>query len=401
MHASSGPAEGADHRRAGARRRSSTCAILRAPVSGPRVPLTRLRGVALRGGGLLAGVAGALVAAQVFDRDAVVSALGRVEPLWLAPLIAIAAAQLILRAARFRSLLPRPDHEVGSRLTWFLGVILVAQLVNNLTPARLGDGVKCYLVAKRRRLTFSHVLGTIMLEHTIDSASLAVVAALAALWLAVPDPFLTVSLVAGAVGLAVLVALFTADLPRIAARLRRAAQKQDPRPVRVGLPERVGSFLDGLSVAGRRRVVAAALATGLAIWVGDGLTFWLAGHALGLPIAPAAAMLIASAVALASVLPGAPGYVGTMEFAAVSAATAVGLGGPSALSLALLVHLVQFAPVTLAGLVAVVVGGQQAALVGRRPDAEPTSRPGPPRATALRGAPTACRRGIAGVTERA
>ena len=323
----------------------------------------RVRGLVLRAGGLLVAVAGVAFLAQSFDLHAVAVALGRAEPAWLIPVMAILVGQLGLRALRLRTLLPRQAGEPGIGLRPLAGAMLVSGLANSVTPARVGDGVKCYLVSQNHRISFSAVLGTIVLEHGIDCAILAIIAASVAIALAVSGPLYVFSVAAGIIGVGILIALFVVRPAGLDARLRpgRAGRlaRLVPFRARSALRVSLGHFGHGFRAIRHRRVLLAALTMAVLLWLSDGLLFWLAARSLGLAIDPAAAMFIAAGVALTAAFPGAPGNVGTHEYTVVAAAAAVGLAGSGVLALAFLVHALQLVPATLAGIAVMAVGGHR------------------------------------------
>jgi uncharacterized membrane protein YbhN (UPF0104 family) len=354
----------------------------------------RLGTLALRAGGMVLAAGTLAVLSQSFDLTAVAAALARANPIWLLPVAGILVIQLALRAIRLRTLLPHHEGAADIDLGSLAGAMLVSNLANNVTPARVGDGVKCYLVSRRHRLPFPAVLGTLMLEHGMDSALLAVITASIALALAATGPLYTFSLVAGVVGLGILSALLVAR-PLLGARrllvarpllgARRLLPRARPllvaRPPFLRGPRRLESngpalgagssrarsalrtaaahFAHGFTMVRHRRVLLAALSLGVLLWVSDGLLFWLAARSLGLFVNPLAAMFIAAGVALATALPGAPGNVGTLEYMVVAAAAAVGVAGSGVLALAFLVHAIQLVPATVAGIAVVLLDGHK------------------------------------------
>ena len=338
----------------------------------------RVRGLALRAGGLLVAVAGVAFLAQSFDLDAVAAALGRAEPAWLIPVMAILAGQLGLRALRLRTLLPNPADEPEIGLGSLAGAMLVSNLANSMTPARVGDGVKCYLVSQNHRIRFSTVLGTLVLEHGIDCAILAIIAALVAIVLAASGPLYVFSVIAGIVGVGVLVGLFVVRPAGLDAHVRPGGAGRLARLVpfraRSALRVSLGHFGHGFRAIRHRRILVAALLMAIVLWLSDGLLFWLAARSLGLAVDPAAAMFIAAGVALTAAFPGAPGNVGTHEYTVVAAAAAVGLAGSGVLALAFLVHALQLVPATLAGIAVVAVGGHRLKVPA---DATSFGRPAP------------------------
>ncbi len=313
------------------------------------------RTLLLRTGGILVAAVAGYVTLRSFDVAAVGAALEHAHPVLLLIAVGVVLAQLLVRAVRLRAILPPPVDERAIGFGSLAAAMLVAWLVNNLTPARIGDGVKCYLVSRRHRLPVAGVLGTIALEHGLDAPSMAVAAAAMAVVVGLGGPWRMATLLAGGVGLAILVVLFMADLGGIGGRLRRRAERGPRLLARAS--GGLAHFTRGFRVAGRRRLAVVALVVGLAASLGDALVLWLVAVALGLSLSLPAAVLIAAAISLSTVLPGAPGYVGTLEFAAVGAASAVGLVGPGALALALAFHAVQYVPLAVAGLLVLATGG--------------------------------------------
>jgi len=79
--------------------------------------------------------------------------------------------------------------------------------------------------------------------------------------------------------------------------------------------------------------VFSAVAWGFSI-----LTFVLGGRALGVDLTLAQGALLSSGVALATIVPSAPGYLGTFELTAVGIASQFGIDRDAAFAMALLVH---------------------------------------------------------------
>jgi uncharacterized membrane protein YbhN (UPF0104 family) len=121
-----------------------------------------------------------------------------------------------------------------------------------------------------------------------------------------------------------------------------------------GVSARVVSF----TVASRNLLgvhgVMLVLLTAL-VWVGEGCVYWLVSRALGLRLDLVQGCFLVVLSSLAAAIPAAPGYAGTYD-----AAIQVGLGalhvhGGRAVAFGLLVRLVIFVPITVAGLILVVI----------------------------------------------
>ncbi|MCW3038649.1 MAG: hypothetical protein JWM31_554, partial [Solirubrobacterales bacterium] len=112
-----------------------------------------------------------------------------------------------------------------------------------------------------------------------------------------------------------------------------------------------------------------------AIWLSEGLIFYLVGRSLSLAISlPEAAFLVVIGSFFA-LIPAAPGYVGTYDAAVLFGLKALNISGGPSIGFTILVRFVLFVPVTLVGLLFMLFRyGGLARLTGRR-SATATSSP--------------------------
>ena len=133
------------------------------------------------------------------------------------------------------------------------------------------------------------------------------------------------------------------------------------------LPVRVEDVLVRFLIAfgqARPPVIVWAWLLSLLAWSCDALFVWLCAQALGIPIPPGVAVLIASGAAVGAALPGAAGYVGTYEPGALTMAAFAGVPVDEALQITLLASCDPVLPLALMGLGSVVVMGVVPALAG-------------------------------------
>jgi len=116
---------------------------------------------------------------------------------------------------------------------------------------------------------------------------------------------------------------------------------------RGGLLER---FAGGAQVARRPLLLGASLATSLAAWLTDAVEVALVLAAVGAHLPFAAALLVLLTLNLAITLPSTPAQIGAFEMGAIVALELLGVERERALAFALLYHVMQVVPVTLAGL---------------------------------------------------
>ncbi len=261
-----------------------------------------------------------------------------------------------MRTVRWRALLTIARPATPIRLVALLPILLIGYLGNAVLPARLGEPIRAFLAARAEHLDAGVVFGTVVLERVLDTASLAVLAFGAALLIGAPAWLIQAAGLAALAGCVVVAGLLAGGLwllGRVLARVER------------GLPSRaIASVLRfvrfvaaGADAARQRRAAGLALAISGASWLLDATTFWLVGRALGITLAPAAALLIAAVTVLGTALPSAPGYLGTFELAAAGTATALGVAASPAFSLAVLAHVMTVAPSALGGAVALSASG--------------------------------------------
>jgi uncharacterized protein (TIRG00374 family) len=233
-----------------------------------------------------------------------------------------------------------------------LAAMLIGYMVNNVLPLRAGEVARVYVVAHRWGRGFWMVLATIIVERVLDG--IAIVVMLAVLVLVIPVPaylqwgavlLLTVNVV-GVASLALLAVApghtermlhrFTRRWPR----LERAAERAFLR------------FRDGLEGIRTPVHLAPLLSWTVAVWLMPVAGCWLVFRALDLTLPWTAAWAVLAFVGVGVSIPSAPGYIGVFHAAATIALGVFGVSAAEALGCALVLHAVQFVPVTVVGWIA-------------------------------------------------
>lgn len=309
--------------------------------------------LAIRLIGLLVSIAALGLVIRSVDLGACVTVLSQANPIPLAACLAVIATQVALRSVRWRLLLPAPRHGGRIRLSRIIPVLLVGYLGNAVLPARLGEPIRAYLVARREDLDAAEAFGSVVLERVVDTATLAVSAFIAAVAVSAPGWIVQTTGVAAVIGCAVtgaLVVVGPAPLVRLARALVPGPFAARAEPIMV----RLEVFARGIDRPSRSSAIVVAAAVSALCWLGDMTTFWLVARSIGAPVDPAAALLIAAVTVLGTALPSAPGYVGTFELAAATTAQALGVSAAPALALAILAHALAVLPVAGAGAVSMI-----------------------------------------------
>jgi glycosyltransferase 2 family protein len=310
--------------------------------------------------GIGISVAALWIAIRNVDLATVGQRLADADARYLLLALVAASAQVYLRTVRWQLLLPmRPDgRRVAARR--ILPVLLIGYLGNVALPARLGEVARTYLLSRREGLDSVAVFGTVVLERILDVAALAVFAITVAWSIGAPPWILGAAGLAAAVGLVALVVAI-AGFPRavraMSDRLESSAGATSPRrlPGAAAIVRLARRFSGGVGGSHSRRAVATAATLSFLAWPFDALLVWLVAASIDVDISPGAAALISAAAVLSTAVPSAPGYLGTYELAAASAAQAMGVASSAAFALAVLAHAFTILPVAIAGGVSLVL----------------------------------------------
>lgn len=315
---------------------------------------TRRGSLVIRLVGLLVSVVALWVVIHSVDLGACASVLSHANPIPLAACLAVIATQVTLRAVRWRLLLPPPPGDGLIKVRRIIPVLLVGYLGNAVLPARLGEPIRAFLVARREDLDAAEAFGSVVLERVVDTATLAVVAFVAAVAVNAPSWIVQATAVAAIAGTAVTGALVVIGPGRMVLLTRRIVAHLPFATRAEPILKRLDDFARGIDRPSRSSAIVVAVVVSATTWMLDAATFWLVASSIGVQVSPAAALLIAAVTVLGTALPSAPGYVGTFELASATTAQALGVAAVPALALAVLAHAMTVLPTAGAGAISLV-----------------------------------------------
>jgi glycosyltransferase 2 family protein len=250
----------------------------------------------------------------------------------------------------------RPDLPWTSCIRPFLGSLAL----NNTVPLRAGDVIRVVGFQRALGTPAGYLAGTLILERILDLLVLLTILFLTVLGVSTgfPRPFLVIAAAAGAVCLALLVAI-TLMPERITGLTQSIVRRV------FGDSGWTSSFCQVLlqltgALALLRSPGRAVKIFGLSAlaWALEGAVFACTAWSLQIQVAGPAPWLALSAATLATLLPSSPGYVGTFDYFASLGLAAYGADRASAAAFALLSHLVLWLPVTAAGFVALLISSR-------------------------------------------
>jgi glycosyltransferase 2 family protein len=297
--------------------------------------------------GILLSAAAIYLLVRSIDVRAAIDALGTASPAWLLASFATTVLVYYARTLRWGALLELHARPSTSSL---FRANMVGFLAVNTLPARLGELVRAYLLARKERISTATVLGSVAVERILDLGFMGIFWALSLLFAPVPAWFRWSGIVTLAVTGLIATVLWSVQASRTshrgwAVKLRARL----PHFVRERFSTAASAFGTGLQVLSHPRLLGQAVAWSVALWLLSGSVFLMVGKSLGMGLPAWSMFLLTFVVCVGISLPSSPGFIGIMEWACVLGLSLVGFEGPQALAFAILYHLTQIAPLLVLG----------------------------------------------------
>ncbi|MEZ5289319.1 MAG: lysylphosphatidylglycerol synthase transmembrane domain-containing protein [Vicinamibacterales bacterium] len=276
---------------------------------------------------------------------------------WLAAGIALTMFTYVVRAERWQYLL-EPLGPTRFRTAFRATVIGFA--ASTVLPARAGEVLRPYLLARREGLSATATFATIVVERILDLVGILV---LLALYLVAFDPGMAArdsrlfaavrlgGLVMAPVAVASMGLMYAlAGHPDWLRAWLGVAERWLPARASAALARAAGFFSEGFGVLRRPARLAASLAWTLVLWVIICAETWVVARAFGLAMPFAGSWLMLALLVVGVALP-TPGGVGGFHEAFRLGATAFfGADNDAAVAAAIVLHATSYVPVTLLGL---------------------------------------------------
>ncbi len=257
----------------------------------------------------------------------------------------------LLRTWRWQTLLG-PIGPVAFGPTFRATVIGFTALF--VLPARVGEVLRPYLLAKEARLSVSATFATVIVERAIDLTTVLLLFACALPFQSVDvGPETTVAgagaAVAAIVALGVLFAC--AGHPERLGRLVDRLTGWLPARVAAAIGRFARKFAEGLGVMRDPAALVRTFGWSLALWASICLGIWLVTHAFGLTMPFVGSFIVVMYLVVGVAAP-TPGGFGAFHLAYQFAVmTYFGAGADTAAAAAIVLHLVSFVPVSVLGFV--------------------------------------------------
>jgi uncharacterized protein (TIRG00374 family) len=234
-------------------------------------------------------------------------------------------------------------------------------------PARAGEVIRPYLLARKEGLNATAAFATIVLERILD---LVAVLLLLAAFLLLFDPGLEArdsavfsairfgGLLMAPVALAALVLMFfMAGHPETLHRWLLKAEAILPPRFAVLIARFASSLAEGFAVVRQLRRLLAAVAWSLAVWLTIAAGIWAVSVAFGVAMPFTGAWLMLAPLVVGVAVPTPGGVGGFHEAYRIGATAFFGAANNTAVGAAIVLHAISMVPVTIAGLLFMVQDG--------------------------------------------
>jgi len=304
------------------------------------------------------------LALRSLQPETFLSSLAEVRlPLLLAATLVYFAAVVVI-AFRWQFLLRSLKY---IRLSSLTKLVFIGYMGNNVYPLRAGDALRIILLRRQFGVPFLPSATIVATERIIDVCVMLVFLQGSLLLIEVESKAVEAILGFSAplFAVAMLAALMLAAKPNLFRTVVYPTLNILPPVISAPLMRFADDVIAGLEGLRSPAQFLGALVSSILTWAIEAFTYWLVMHAFGLELNYAVALLLVGAVNLAGLIPASPGQVGVNEFVVVAILTALDIGASIATAYAVVIHIVIWLPITLAGFALLLKQGMGWADIGR------------------------------------
>ena len=282
------------------------------------------------------------------DFEGLTQSLQQAEYIYLTPVVFLIVIEFWIRAYRWKYIFASIKDIKTHRL---FSATMVGFGANNVLPARLGEIVRAYVIAKIENVSKSASLATIVVDRLFDGLALFFFAAIVLLSFPFPQ-----FLKGAGIGFFI---FYVASLSFIT--LLGIKREETLRVVSFILnifPQAVSertirffrSFSDGLTIFADGRSFLIAFLLSLLMWFTVALIAQCVIAAFDLDLPIYAALVITIIVCLGIVIPSGPGFVGTFQYFCILSLRLFDIPKDLGLGFSIVLHAIQITVITLLGL---------------------------------------------------
>ena len=275
-------------------------------------------------------------------------AMRRTRWIFLVPAIVVTMLGHFSRSLRWK-LMMDPIKECRIGPLW--SATAIAFMVNNLLPARLGEFVRALAIGRTERVSKSASFATIVYERVVDVFVLIILIWYCSVRISAPSWLARSTEILIVFNVALFVLLFA--MVRWRRRFRELLGRA-VRPLPIEAQSRIqisaDAFIDGLGVVTKPQAALPITVLSVAVWGFAVLGVYFCVLAMNLTLPFLSSVFLIVLVSLGSMIPSAPAYLGTIQYACVLGLGLYHVDRGQAIAFSTVYHATQFFPITLTGL---------------------------------------------------
>jgi len=218
---------------------------------------------------------------------------------------------------------------------------LLGNAANSFLPGRAGDLIRATIIKQEHvDIGFGHAVGTVAVEKVADLFVILLLLLILIVMIPLPDWVKNSAVTGGGLLLSVVPILMVARRVQLSLMQRVKSKnliKLDTLFHRIG--RMLKGFTEAFYILTHGSGVAWIFMLSLLIWSLEIISVFLGCHALGLDITFSAGVLTVVMLSFGTMLPAAPGFVGTYQWLTVASLGIFGVGETSAFTIAVLLNL--------------------------------------------------------------
>lgn len=302
------------------------------------------------------------------DLGKVVEEVSKVNVLYLVLFTAVYSSSFVFRSIRWKAIVD-PIKKTNLKTMFFL--TNVGYFVNDVLPARLGEIARAYLLSKKAEIGKIKSFSTVVLDRVLDGVTLIVLSLLAIIAaIGIQESFYF--------HLALAIVIFFGGFlffifPKEFAKAFRPLWKIFPEDKKAGegkaasIKDKIKKFYYKVQlkkvirkiyyeISEGRKVLFSGIknnailwSSSFIIWIIEAAYFLSIAWVFGVQLSIFQAIILVAFVGISTMIPSAPGFIGTFEAAFLVALGLFGVNASTATAIALVTHALQFAIVMILG----------------------------------------------------
>lgn len=294
--------------------------------------------------GALVSLLGLWLAFRQVDFGVFVAHVKELNLLLIIVLILINFLVIGTKALRWQVILQTSQPVMFTNVFWAL---FIGYATGAFLPVKGGELVRVWVLGKNEKIGNSTVLGTTVLDHCMDALGSVPLLIVLPIMMNVPH---WIHMVSWALFASLAVLLLLIKWVTHPDRLQRVSQWENRPGIWGWLARTLQKFGQGFSLLGSVKAFALAEFWSILSWLVQACLAVLVAKAVGLELSLAQGFLVVIGINLFCLVPSTPGAFGTFEAGAVIGLTFLGVDPTQASLFAVLLHLIEVAPVALVGM---------------------------------------------------